>query len=54
MAGLLVLAGGAAMARGVGYGIQHGAGWRGVVVPAVVGALTIGLGLARWRFWRRG
>ena len=52
MAGLMVATGPFVAARGILYGLEQGQGWGQVVVPAVVGALMVALGAARWRYWQ--
>jgi hypothetical protein len=53
-AALLMLVGLAMLVRGFGFSIRSGVGWQGFVQSGVIGALVFALGLARWRFLRRG
>ena len=53
-AALLMLAGIAMLLRGIYYSVRHGLGWRGILMSGVVGALVFALGMARWRFLRKG
>ncbi len=50
---LLVLTGAVMLARGCSYALREGLGWQAMVQAGVVGLLVIGLGVARWRFWRQ-
>lgn len=53
-AALLMLLGLAMLIRGIGFSVRGGVGWQGVVQSGVIGALVFALGLARWRFLRKG
>jgi hypothetical protein len=53
-AALLMLVGLAMLVRGIDFSVRNGVGWQGFVQSGVIGALVFALGLARWRFLRRG
>ncbi len=53
-AALLMVAGSAILLRGFYYSAQHGLGIPGLLQSGIIGALVFALGLARWRFLRKG
>jgi len=53
-AALLMLVGLAMLVRGIDFSVRNGVGWQGFVQSGVIGALVFALGLARWRFLRKG
>ncbi len=53
-AALLMLAACAMLSRGIYYSTRHGLDWQGLVETVLIGGLVFALGLARWRFLRKG
>ena len=53
MAILLMVMGGAMLARGLGYTVRQGLGWQGIIQAVIVGVLVFALGYTRWRYLRQ-
>ncbi len=51
---LLMLVGVAMLVRGTHYCLRNGLGWQGYVLSGVPAILVFALGMARWRFLRKG